>query len=350
MSGNDLLEYWEQDDFTRVIAMYLESFGNPRIFTELAKRIGRKKPILIVKSGRTQEGARAATSHTGALAGTDITVSTFLDHCGVIRAETIEELFDTARALDYCPLAEGNRVAIVTNAGGPGIMATDACVNLGLEIPSLSDKTREALKALLPPEASTINPVDMIASAREDHYEKAMELVLSDPQVDMALAIFVTPLLAKPVEVLESIGRGAKKAPTQPLLTVIMASEDFYEEVKNRSDLPPVYHFPESAARAIAMVYKYSAWQKRPHDEAIPQFDTDDEEVEKILHQNGEGYLEPERAFKILELYGIPTAGLRKTSDLESTLQAAQEIGYPVVLKAIAPDLIHKSDVGGGAP
>ena len=148
VSGNDLIEHWEDDPETRVICMYLESFGNPRRFTEIAKRVTRKKPILIVKSGRTAEGARAATSHTGAIAGTDVTVSAFLDQCGVLRANTIEELFDVARALDRCPLPEGNRVAIVTNAGGPAIMATDACVNLGLRMAELADATREELRAV----------------------------------------------------------------------------------------------------------------------------------------------------------------------------------------------------------
>ena len=152
VTGNDLVEYWENDDATRVICMYLESFGNPRHFTEIAKRVGRRKPILMVKSGRTEEGARAASSHTGAIAGADVTVSTFLAHCGVLRANTIDELFDVAQALDRCPVPQGDRVGVFTNAGGPAIMATDALVNSGLRMAELSKKTRAALAKYLPPQ------------------------------------------------------------------------------------------------------------------------------------------------------------------------------------------------------
>ena len=202
VSGNDLVEYWENDPATRVMCMYLESFGNPRRFTEIAKRVTRKKPILIVKSGRTAEGARAASSHTGAMAGTDVTVSAFLDQCGVLRADTIDELFDVARALDRCPLPSGNRVAIVTNAGGPGIMATDACVNLGLEMATLSETTRRHLASFLPASASTANPVDMIASANSDQYERTVAAVVADPGVSAVIVVNVTPHLGDPRDVL----------------------------------------------------------------------------------------------------------------------------------------------------
>ncbi len=346
VSGNDLMEYWEQDDETRVIAMYLESFGNPRRFTEIAKRVGRKKPILIVKSGRTAEGARAASSHTGALAGTDLTVSTFLDNCGVLRAETIRELFDTARALDRCPLPRGSRVAIVTNAGGPGIMATDACVNRGLEMATLTEATRQALAAFLPPEASLINPVDMISSAKSEQYARTVGLVLDDPGVDMVMVIHVTALLSIPIVTLEMAAESSRAQPGKPLLAVVMASEDFYEETKGRGDLPPVYRFPESAARSLYMLHRYAHWRRREHAMPIPQFDVDDEEVAGLLSA-GEGYLPPGDAFRVLELYGIPTARWRVARDGAAALAAAQEIGFPVVLKAVAPDLIHKSDLGG---
>ena len=211
VSGNDLLEYWEEDERTRVIAMYLESFGNPRHFTEIAKRVARKKPILVVKSGRTTEGARAASSHTGALAGADVTVSAFLDQCGVLRADTIEELFDVARALDRCPLPDGPRVAILTNAGGPAIMATDACVNSGLAIAQLSSETRDRLAAFLPPEASFANPVDMIASADAGSYARALEILLEDAGVDAVIVVNVTPLLANPIDVLEAVSEATSE-------------------------------------------------------------------------------------------------------------------------------------------
>lgn len=345
VSGNDLLVHWEDDPATRVICMYLESFGNPRRFTEIAKRVTRKKPILIVKSGRTAEGARAASSHTGAIAGTDVTVSAFLDQCGVLRANTIEELFDVARALDRCPLPEGNRVAIVTNAGGPAIMATDACVNLGLQIADLADATREELRRFLPPEASVANPVDMIASATAESYAKTLARVLDDPGVDMALVINVTPLLSNPIDIIEAAGAVARGR-SKPVLAVMMATDEFYESVKEARDLPPVYRFPESAARALFMLARYAAWRRRPAEEAVPEFATDDKAVAEILDRTPDGYLDPASTFEVLDLYGIPLAPWKVAHNGDEALTAAGEIGYPVVLKAIAPDLVHKSDVG----
>jgi acetyl coenzyme A synthetase (ADP forming)-like protein len=345
VSGNDLLEHWEDDPETRVICMYLESFGNPRRFTEIAKRVTRKKPILIVKSGRTAEGARAATSHTGAIAGTDVTVSAFLEQCGVLRANTIEELFDVARALDRSPLPEGNRVAIVTNAGGPAIMATDACVNLGLQMAELADATREELRRFLPAEASVANPVDMIASATAESYSRTLAQVLDDPGVDMALVINVTPLLSNPIDVIEAAGVVARGR-SKPVLAVMMATDEFYESVKEARDLPPVYRFPESAARALSMLARYAAWRRRPAEEAVPEFATDDKAVAEILDRAPDGYLDPASTFEVLDLYGIPLAPWKVVRNGDEARAAAGEIGYPVVLKAIAPDLVHKSDVG----
>ncbi len=287
VSGNDLLEHWEHDPATQVIAMYLELFGNPRRFTEIAKRVSRRKPILIVKSGRTREGARAASSHTGAIAGTDVTVSAFLDQCGVLRADTIEDLFDVARALVRCPLPQGRRTAIVTNAGGPAIMATDACVSLGLEMADLAAETRAALRSFLPAEASVGNPVDMIASATAETYARSLAAVLDDPAVDMAMAINVTPLLASPIDVLEAIGAVARER-AKPVLAVMMATEEFYEATRARRDLPPVYRFPESAARAMSMLARYAAWRGRPEGEPAPELPVDDAAVAAILDRAAE--------------------------------------------------------------
>lgn len=345
VSGNDLLEHWEDDPETRVICMYLESFGNPRRFTEIAKRVTRKKPILVVKSGRTAEGARAASSHTGAMAGADVTVSALLEQCGVLRANTIEELFDVCRALVRCPLPHGNRVGIVTNAGGPAIMATDACVNQGLRIAELSEATRQVLRSFLPAEASVNNPVDMIASADPESYGRTLAAVLDDPGVDMAMVINVTPVLASPTDILEVVGEVARTR-SKPVLAVMMATDEFYESAKHIRDLPPVYRFPEPAARVLLLLSRYGAWVRRPVEESVPAFETDDAEVAAILSRTTDGYLDPGDAFRVLDLYGIPLASWRRASTGEEALAAAREIGYPVVLKAVAPDLVHKSDVG----
>lgn len=347
VSGNDLVEFWENDPETRVMCMYLESFGNPRRFTEIAKRVTRKKPILIVKSGRTAEGARAASSHTGAMAGTDVTVSAFLDQCGVLRADTIDELFDVARALDRCPLPAGRRVAIVTNAGGPGIMATDACVNLELEMAELSAATREHLASFLPAAASLGNPVDMIASATAEQYERTLAAVLADPGVDAALVVNVTPLLGDPRDVLEAAARAARSsgAAAKPVLAVMMAVESFYEGLKGAGELPPVYRFPESAARALAQLVRYAEWRRRPEQETAPTFDFDTAAIAAELAKSGpDGYLAPAEAFRVLEALGIPVARWAVAANRAEALTAARRIGYPVVVKAISPGLVHKSE------
>jgi len=346
VSGNDLVEYWEDDPTTRVICMYLESFGNPRRFTEIAKRVTRKKPILIVKSGRTAEGARAASSHTGAIAGADLPVSAFLEQCGVLRANTIAELFDIARALDRCPLPRGNRVAILTNAGGPAIMATDACVNLGLEISELSEPTRQALADFLPAEASVGNPIDMIASANPEGYARALRVLLADEGVDMVMVINVKPLVGNPIAVMNEVGR-AIPGESKPVVAVMMATEEFHEEVKARPDLPPVYHFPESAARALAQLARYSSLRQRPLDQEIPAYEVDDAAVARLVAAGGTGYLPPDKAFQLLELYGVPVARWQVAKNAQEVAQAAAQIGYPVVVKATAEELIHKSDLGG---
>ena len=350
VSGNDLVEYWENDPATKVMCMYLESFGNPRRFTEIAKRVTRKKPILIVKSGRTAEGARAASSHTGAMAGTDVTVSAFLDQCGVLRADTIDELFDVARALDRCPLPAGDRVAIVTNAGGPGIMATDACVNLGLQMAEFQAATRAHLATFLPASAALGNPVDMIASATAAQYERTLAAVLADPGVDAVMVVNVTPLLGDPRDVLEAAARvatasSAASQPAKPVLAVMMAVESFYDGLKGAHHLPPVYRFPESAARALAQLVRYGEWRRRPEHEAVPDFDFDRERIAAVLSRPGDdGYLAADDAFRLLEALGVPVARWAVAADRAEALAAARRIGYPVVVKAISPGLVHKSE------
>jgi acetyl coenzyme A synthetase (ADP forming)-like protein len=346
VSGIDLLEYWEDDDETRVICMYLESFGNPRDFPEAAKRVGRKKPILIVKSGRTQEGARAASSHTGALAGRDVTVSTFLAQCGVLRAGSIEELFAVAKALNNCPLPAGDRVAVLTNAGGPAIIATDSLVNLNLQMAELSDTSRQRLSEFLPSEASVANPVDMVASATAVDYRRALEIILADEGVDMVLPINVKPLLGNPINVLSEIGAVVNAGASKPVLSVMMATEDFYDQIKLRPELPPVYRFPESAARALAQLSRYASWRRRPKDEAVPEFEVDETGVEEIIQRYDGGYLTAPDAFRVLESYGIPVVPWRWAADAAAVEKAARELGYPVAIKVEAVGLVHKSDIG----
>ncbi|MFQ6112661.1 MAG: acetate--CoA ligase family protein, partial [bacterium] len=252
VSGNDLLEYWRDHPSVEVILMYLESFGNPRKFIQLAREVSLRKPIVVVKSGRTSSGARAASSHTGALAGMDMAFDALFKQCGVIRANTIEEMFDIALGLANLPLPKGNRLAIITNAGGPAIMAADACESLGLVVTKLGEKTKENLRARLVPEASVNNPVDLLAAGGPEEFQFALHEVLLDENVDSAIVIFVAPLITDPTQVAQKISQVAEKF-DKPVMGCFMGVKGVATGVEElRRHRIPTYSFPESAARALA--------------------------------------------------------------------------------------------------
>ena len=358
VSGNDLLEYWENDPETGVILMYLESFGNPTRFIELARRITRRKPICIVKSGRTGAGARAAASHTGALAGTELATEAIMAQAGAIRADTVQELFDLAMGFANQPLPKGNRVAIVTNAGGPGIIIADACESHGLMVTKLSPETEARLRDRLPEEASVRNPVDLIASATATSYEYALGCVFDDPNVDAAIAAFVPPLGIQTKDVAAAIVRVKEQHPKKPLMAVLMGKQGLPAGVAELHDAEiPAYVFPESAARALGAMWTQR--QRADKKTGSPQtFDANDERVTKILGDTvaarREKLSEPD-AMRVLEAYGIPVVGWSFVEsadgdalpDLVAT--DASTLGFPVALKIVSPDVVHKSDVGGVA-
>lgn len=350
VSGNDLLEYWENEPGTRLILMYLESFGNPKHFIPIARRVSRKKPIAVVKSGRTKAGARAASSHTGALAGTDLAMDDLLAQCGVLRAESIEELFDMAMAFEDLQSPRGNRVAIVTNAGGPGIIIADACESAGLEVVELGSDTQARLRGIFPAEASVRNPVDMIASATGESYEIALRIVLEDPGIDAAIAAFVPPLGIKQADIASSIASAVRGKREKPVLAVLMGREGLPQGIAELDEAGvPAYRFPESAARALAAMHRHRIWADRPLLE--PQhFDVDSEEVQTILSDvraSGRTQLSEIEALRVLQAYGIPTVPYRVATTEAEAIEAAQEVGFPVVLKILSPDVVHKTDVGG---
>ncbi|HEU4452930.1 MAG TPA: acetate--CoA ligase family protein, partial [Longimicrobium sp.] len=350
VSGNDLVQYWADDERTGVILMYLENFGNPRKFTQLAREITRRKPIIAVKSGRSGAGARAASSHTGALAGTDTATDALLRQCGVLRADTVEEMFDLAMAFSRQPIPRGPRVAIVTNAGGPGIIIADACEAHGLVVTELAEATRATLAAHFPEEASLTNPVDMIASANPQSYRVAVEAVLADPNVDAVIATFVPPLGIRQEDVAEAIVDVAAVQKEKPVLAVLMGREGLPQGLAelNAAGIPG-YRFPESAVRALAAMYRQRRWIERPVGE-VREFAVDREAVAAIIgaaRDEGREKLTETEVMRALEAYGIPVAPHRVARTVEEALEAAEAVGFPVVLKILSPRIVHKSDVGG---
>jgi acyl-CoA synthetase (NDP forming) len=343
---NDLLEVWERHDPTRVIMLYLESLPEPQRFLALAKRVGRSKPIVVFKGGRTAAGQRAASSHTGALAAGDTAVDALLRQAGVLRAGTLEELFDLALALSSAPPPRGRRVAVVTNAGGPAIAATDALSDHGLVLASLSPATDQALRGFLPAEAAVANPVDMLPSATPDNFRHAVELALADEGADAVLTITVTPIMVTPLAIAQGIAE-VKAQGDKPLLSVFMTYPRFFSEARSIAGLPALFRYPEAAVAALAGLARHGERASAPPDEA-PATAPRSAIIERALRR-GPGYLPPGEAFGVLEEAGIPVAPWRVVPRRCELAAAAAALGYPVVLKAFGEQLIHKSEVGAVA-
>ncbi|MEX2530441.1 MAG: acetate--CoA ligase family protein [Gemmatimonadota bacterium] len=351
VSGNDLLEHWEDDPDTRVILMYLETFGNPRHFTRIARRISRKKPLIVVKPGRTGREAGTGSWHTGELASGDAAVDALLEQCGVLRAHTVEELFDLAMAFGTLPPPAGGRVAVVTNAGGPGVMIADACRKGGLELVDLPEPTIGALRRdLAAEEASVGNPVDLIATAEPGSYGSALRTVLRAPVVDGVIAAFMPPFGVRQEDVAGVIVEASREHPTKPLLAVFMGRDGLR---KGRAALHeagvPAYIFPESAARALAALHGYGRWLRQPV-QAPTHFQVEKAVVSGILDaatEQGETALGTEEGRAILAAYGIPSGPGRVVPSRAAATAAAAELGFPVVLKAPPPHIVERFDVGG---
>lgn len=352
ISGNDLLRYWEADDDTEVILLYLESFGNPKKFSEIARRVGRKKPIAVVKSGRSTAGARATSSHTGALiAASDVTVDALFRQAGVVRTDTLAELFDVASLLANQPLPEGRRVAIITNAGGPAILCADACEARELDVPVLSESSQARLRAFLPAGASVGNPVDMIASAPAEHYRKAIEIVGADDNVDSLIVIFTPPLVTRADDVAEAIVEATRQIDKRkPLLSVFLSAQAAPAKLRASGVRIPSYSFPETAAIALARATRYRQWRER-HETYPARFaDIRADEAAAIVAAalvRGEGWLTPDEVAALCSCYGLPLIEQRIVANAEEAGAAADQFGSEVALKAIAADLVHKTEAGG---
>jgi acetate---CoA ligase (ADP-forming) len=351
ISGNDLLRYWESDDDTDVILLYLESFGNPKKFSEIARRVGRQKPIAVVKSGRSAAGARATSSHTGALiAASDVTVDALFRQAGVVRTDTLAELFDVAALLANQPLPLGPRVGIITNAGGPAILCADACEARGLEVPVLSSESQSHLREFLPAGASVGNPVDMIASAPAEHYRRAIEIVGNDENVDSLIVIFTPPLVTRADDVARSIVAAVQQIDNgKPVLSVFLSAHDAPAELRNEKLSIPAYAFPETAAIALARATRYRQWRERRETYPTRFADIRTDEAAAIVAAalaRGEGWLTPDEVAQICSCYGLPLIEQRVVANADAAAAAAAELGGEIALKAIAPGLVHKTEAG----
>ncbi|HVM42380.1 MAG TPA: acetate--CoA ligase family protein [Gemmatimonadales bacterium] len=351
VSGNDLLTDWADDAEIRTILMYLESFGDARRFFQIARKLTRKKPIFVVKAGRTAAGARAASSHTAALAGTDLAADALMEQCGVMRAQTVEELFDYAMAFPRLPLPKGDRVAIISNAGGPAIILADACESAGLRVAELAPGTQAAIRRLVPEEAAVRNPVDLIASATAETFGSVLSLVLQDPNVDSVIvSVAPPPLKGKEGDVAEAIVQATAARHDIPVMAVLLGRQGVSAGMRNllKAGMPG-YIFPESAARALAAMNRYRKWLERPEG-SEQRFPADAPRVARIVEtarKEGREKLSESEALEVLDAYGVPTVPWRQAASEEEAVAAAAALGHPVVLKVISRSVVHKSDVGG---
>jgi acetyl coenzyme A synthetase (ADP forming)-like protein len=354
VSGNDLLQYWEGDPETAVVLLYLESFGNPRRFARIARRVGHKKPIVAVKAGRTRAGSRAAGSHTAALAASDVAVGALFEQSGVIRADTIGDMFDVAACLEAQPLPGGRRVAIVTNAGGPGILAVDACEAAGLSVVEFSAATRARLAAFLPPAASIGNPVDMVASAGPEEYRRAIEVALTADDADALIVIF-TPVDRRTAgDIVVAIGggiaAGRQGGSSKPVLACLMAEPGALAPLDVSGEKIPVYAFPENAARALGKVAAYAEWRAEPPALFWTFEDIRPGEARELCHaviaNRGDDWLTPEETRRVLNAFGLPLLPTVVAAGADEAAALASIFGFPVVAKLLTRQLLHKSSAG----
>lgn len=354
VSSNDLLQYWEQDPATTVVGLYLESFGNPRTFARLARRVGRTKPILAVKAGRTRAGSRAAGSHTAALAASDTAVDALFRQTGVIRAATIDELIDTAASLAAQPLPAGRRVAIITNAGGPGILAADACEAAGLTLATLSETTTERLRAILPAAASLTNPIDMIASAGPSETAKVITAVLTDLTVDGVLVLqtgvdATTSQSATIRGIHDGVLNARRMRRDAPVLACIMGAE-LPPPIEVGDERVPVYAFPENAVRALGHMADYAEWLRTPTGDVCSFQDCHTQAAERLVASaamRGDEWLSPDATRELMEQIGAPLVSATAAHSLGDALERAGAVGYPLVAKLSAKGLLHKTEAGG---
>ncbi len=347
----DFIEAFGRDPDSTFILLYIESVVDGPKFMKACRTVIPHKPIFIVKSGVSAAGARAASSHTGSLAGSDTAYDVAFKQCGVSRAESMAALFDVASVFDDMFLPSGNRVSIVTNAGGPGILTTDACEFSGLEVASFTTETIEFLKSNLPPAASVYNPIDALGTAQPEEYALCIEASLREENVDSVLVLLTPQAMTKPVETAQVIVDAHKKYPSKPIIAIFMGGNSMvYPRIVLTEGGIPVFDFPERGVHALAELYKYTVNRDNLKEEVVPVLNADKEKVVGIIrrvHEDGRRVLLGSEAHAIAEAYDIPVAKIRLATSPEEAKNLAKDLGFPVVLKIASPDIVHKSDIGG---
>jgi len=351
ISENDCIEYMKNDDSCKVITAYLEGVKDGRGFIDICSKVSKEKPIIVVKAGNTSAGARAVSSHTGTLAGSRAAYRASFKQSGIIRAHTIKNLFDYANTFANQPLPKGKKVAIITNAGGPGIMATDACEESNIPLATLEKETIEKLKEFLPAAANFYNPVDVLGDAGADRYQKTLEVVLEDKNVEAVIVILTPQAVTQPYETAQAIVEELQDCKTRvPLITCFMGGSAVQKGIKYLRDHGiPNYDIPEAAVETLRVMIEYSEWKRR-EPAAVQKFSADKKKVKDLFRSSineGRYELGEMEARTILEAYNIDIPKAELAKDIDEAKKIAEKIGYPVVLKIVSPNILHKTDVGG---
>lgn len=350
VSENEVIEYWKTNKDVSVITAYLESFSDPKEFLRICGEVTKHKPVIAIKAAKTSAGMRAASSHTGALASADTVAQTLFEQTGVIRVDTVEDMFNLAKAFDRSKLPDGKGVAILTNAGGPAILTVDEADKCGLDVVELSEKTKNKLREIVVPEASVNNPVDLLPPATAEVYGKATEILMADENVDAGILILGPPLMFDTVEITKYICEAANKSGKCCIVAVMSQDEIIAEAAKQLPVHPPIFNSAEKAAWAIGEMLKYKSWKEAGKSE-IKKFNVNTKGVKAIVdkYKTHNVYLDFGDVYEILKHYGMPIVETRISRDVQQSIYDANEIGFPVAAKVFGKELVHKSDVGGVA-
>ena len=351
LDETDFIEALADDEHTLAILAYLESINRGPEFINVCKEVTRKKPVIVIKSGRSEAGSKAASSHTGSMTGADTTYDVAFEKCGVIRAENAQELFDMAFAFSFMPIPKGNKIVIITNAGGPGILATDEAERNGLKLATISPSFKKELKSFLPPAANFNNPIDALGTAQGEDYGRILELALRDEEVDAVIVILTPQAMTEGQETADEIVRIHNKYPDKPIVSIFIGGEilgpSIYFLKKNRI---PCYPHPERGVKAMASLVEYERIKNRKIDDELPNLERDRGRVKEIfakVKSEKRVNLLGTEAIEVAQAYGIRTPSTMLATSEKEAGDFAEQIGFPVVMKITSPDIVHKTDIGG---